>query len=67
MNVPHPPSEIPAHVQVKSLVYAVRWAAGIDQADFLSDELEGERWLAWASGDVRVSNAYDDWCSHPID
>ncbi|KAL1737123.1 ER-golgi trafficking TRAPP I complex 85 kDa subunit-domain-containing protein [Schizophyllum commune] len=52
MNAPHSPSEIPAHVQVKSLVYAVRWAAGIDQADFLSDELEGERWLAWASGDA---------------
>ncbi|KAL1748561.1 ER-golgi trafficking TRAPP I complex 85 kDa subunit-domain-containing protein [Schizophyllum fasciatum] len=51
-SAPHPPSEVPAHVQVKSLVYAVRWAMGISPADFLSEELEGERWLTWASGDA---------------
>ncbi|TRM66415.1 ER-golgi trafficking TRAPP I complex 85 kDa subunit-domain-containing protein [Schizophyllum amplum] len=57
-NTPLPSAEIPARVQVKALAYAVRWAVGIDPADFSSDVLEGERWLAWASGDVPHLSAF---------
>ncbi|OCH95835.1 hypothetical protein OBBRIDRAFT_767184 [Obba rivulosa] len=43
-------TEAPANVQLRALVYAVRWDIGIDKRDFLSPILEGERWLVQAAG-----------------
>ena len=45
----------PASVLITALAYTVRWDVGITKQDFLSRELEGERWLVWAAGSVRFS------------
>ncbi|KAJ3516458.1 hypothetical protein NLJ89_g1109 [Agrocybe chaxingu] len=37
--------DLPPHLQLRALLYAVRWEAGIATPDFLSSALEGERCL----------------------
>lgn len=47
----HPQSaELHSHVQLRALLYAVRWESTLTIGDFLSDTLDGERWLVWAAG-----------------
>lgn len=46
--------QLSAQAQLKGLIYAVRWEIGISSSDFLGSVLEGERWLVWAAGNVRV-------------
>lgn len=46
-------TSFPASMLATALAYTVRWDVGITKQDFLSRELEGERWLVWASGSVR--------------
>lgn len=49
-----PSPEPPVHAQMRGFIFAVRWETGIASAEFLSSILEGERWLVWAAGNVRL-------------
>jgi hypothetical protein len=44
--------ETPPHVLFAALRYTARWVESIPLEDFISDVLEGERWLVWAAGNV---------------
>jgi hypothetical protein len=45
-----PDAEASALAQLRAVTYAVRWEAS---ADFLTNPLEGDRWLIWAASSVR--------------
>ncbi|KAG1716011.1 hypothetical protein ID866_1176 [Astraeus odoratus] len=45
-------SELPPQAQLQALRYSVRWETSIVPSDFISDVLEGERWLVWAAGNA---------------
>jgi hypothetical protein len=47
-------AELHSHAQLRALLYALRWESTLAIGDFLSDTLEGERWLVWAAGNVRL-------------
>ncbi|KAJ7596891.1 ER-golgi trafficking TRAPP I complex 85 kDa subunit-domain-containing protein [Mycena floridula] len=47
--------EVPARVQMRALLYAVRWEIGIGHPEFFDHILEGERWLVWAAGNAEES------------
>ncbi|KXN83896.1 hypothetical protein AN958_00976 [Leucoagaricus sp. SymC.cos] len=49
--------EVPPHAQLRALLYAVRWEAGIPPQEFLNNVLEGERWLVWAAGNSEEVHA----------
>ncbi|KAG1875607.1 ER-golgi trafficking TRAPP I complex 85 kDa subunit-domain-containing protein [Suillus subalutaceus] len=53
LNIIYPQSaELHSHAQLRALLYAVRWESTLTIGDFLSDTLEGERWLVWAAGNA---------------
>jgi len=56
----------PASMLVTALEYTARWDVGITKQDFLSRELEGERWLVWAAGSVRFPPSWY-WLSRVSD
>ena len=66
-NIQVPSMDPPPHAQLRALLYAARWEGTIPPADFIGDILEGERWLVWAAGSVRIPRtAYLDRITHHI-
>lgn len=51
-NIHSQSTDPPPHAQLRALLYAVRWEAGISTSDLLSNVLEGERWIVWAAGNA---------------
>ena len=51
-NIHPSDSDPPAHAQLRAVLHAVRWEAGIAPKDFTGSILEGEKWLVWAGGKV---------------
>lgn len=45
-------AEFPSQAQLQALKLSVRWETSIAPNDFLSDMLEGERWLVSAAANV---------------
>lgn len=45
-------NEVLPQAQFRALLYAVRWEAGIPPQQLLNSDVEGERWLIWAAGNV---------------
>ncbi|KAL5534350.1 hypothetical protein ACEPAG_812 [Sanghuangporus baumii] len=50
-------AETSAKAQVRNMIHAVRWELGTSTIDFLSDILDGDRWLAWAAGNAEETPA----------
>lgn len=56
-NIHPSPTQSPPKAQLRALIAAVRWEAGIPTSDFLGDALGGERWLVWAAGDAEETTS----------
>ncbi|KAF9527818.1 ER-golgi trafficking TRAPP I complex 85 kDa subunit-domain-containing protein [Crepidotus variabilis] len=44
--------DLPPAAQLRAMVYAVRWEAGIKTQDLVREDVEGERWLVWAASNA---------------
>jgi hypothetical protein len=54
MNINPTMMDLTPHEQMRVLLYAARWEAGIATRELMNDEIEGERWLVWAASNVCI-------------